>query len=307
MPEIIVYMSRRGIMDFVLITGLSGAGKTEAVRCLEDIGYFCVDNLPPAFIPKFAEIAGQSRGKITRVAVVIDVRGAAFFEDLWTALNRLKEQRFRIEVLFLEATDEALLKRFKESHRPHPLEKEAGGLLAGIKEERKRLEELRGRGTRIIDTTRLSPRQLKEKIRSIFAPQDGEQGPMIRIMSFGYKYGLPLDADMIFDTRFLPNPYWVDELRTHDGREETVSRYVLETPEGEAFITELHRFLGFVLPHAAREGGGQLTLAVGCTGGRHRSVAVAEKVASMLRKEGFRVVEEHRDIDREEQGKNGEE
>ncbi|MDI3280282.1 MAG: RNase adapter RapZ [Bacillota bacterium] len=283
-------------IEFVIITGLSGAGKTEAARALEDMGFFCVDNLPPSFIPTFAELCAQSGGKVNRIAMVIDVRGGDFFGALFEALEWLKSRQFRVTILFLEATEEVLIRRFKETRRRHPLEGE-GGLLAGIRAERERLEGLRTQATVVLDTSRLNPHQLKEKIYEFLrGKEEGVKGPEVRLISFGYKFGLPLDADLVFDLRFLPNPHYVEELRPKDGREEEVSRYILEAPVTQEFLQALHRFLLFLLPLLAAEGRRSVTIGLGCTGGRHRSVSIVEEVAARLKAEGYPVGVEHRDI-----------
>ncbi|MGE5554606.1 MAG: RNase adapter RapZ [Betaproteobacteria bacterium] len=280
---------------FVIITGLSGAGKTEAVRSFEDLGYFCVDNLPPALLPKFVELCGQTGGKIRRVALVIDIRGGEFFDTVADALDRLGEMGFSYDVLFLEASDEALIRRFKETRRRHPLAP-TGSLQEGIAGERAKLEMLRSRATKIIDTTHLSPHQLKEQIIQAFATDQDLTGLSIRVLSFGYRFGLPLDADLVFDVRFLPNPHWVEELRPLTGLEAEVRTYVFGSSQSQEYLNRLTSFISFMLPGFIKEGKTQLVIAIGCTGGRHRSVAIAEATGEFLRGQGYRVQVEHRDV-----------
>ncbi|MGI5838083.1 MAG: RNase adapter RapZ [bacterium] len=281
-------------MKFVIITGLSGAGRTQAVRALEDLGFFCVDNLPPTLIPKFAELCAQSEGKIAKIALVIDIRGGQFFGDLFAALEHLEETGFVFQILFLEAADETLVRRFKETRRRHPLAPQ-GRLLEGITAERKRLEELRGRAHRIIDTSRLTPNQLRDEVMSLFAA-DAEIDRMgITLVSFGFKYGLPLDADLVLDVRFLPNPHYVESLRPLPGTEAAVREYVTKWPITGRFIEKSFGLLDFLLPNYLSEGKTTLTVAVGCTGGKHRSVVIAEKLAEMLRKKGYEAAAVHRD------------
>lgn len=282
-------------IKFVIITGLSGAGKTQAVRALEDLGFFCVDNLPPTLIPKFAELCAQSEGKISKIALVIDIRGGQFFGDLFDSLEHLEETGFVYQILFLEAADETLVRRFKETRRRHPLAPH-GRLLDGITAERKQLEELRGRAHRIIDTSELTPNQLRDEIMSFFA-EDAEIDRLgITFVSFGFKYGLPLDADLVFDVRFLPNPHYVESLRPLPGTDAAVKEYVTKWSITGKFIEKSFGLLDFLLPHYLNEGKTTLTIAIGCTGGKHRSVVVAEKLKEMLQEKGYEAVAEHRDV-----------
>lgn len=278
---------------FVIITGLSGAGKSEAVRCFEDVGYFCVDNLPPALIPKFAELCEQSRGGVQRVALVIDVRGGRFFDALFDALEALAGRGIPFEILFLEASDEALVRRFKASRRRHPLE--GGTTLESITAERARLQPLRARAERVLDTSELSSSQLRREIGRHFGPRQADR-LNITVLSFGFKHGLPLDADLVFDVRFLPNPNYVAQLKPLTGMEPQVAEYVFKWPVAELFWQRLRDFIDFLLPHFAEEGKQQLLIAIGCTGGRHRSVAVAERLAAHLLRQGAEALSvEHRD------------
>lgn len=286
---------------FVIITGLSGAGKTHAVRVLEDLGFFCVDNLPPTLIPKFAELCSQPGGKVNRVALVIDIRGGEFFDSTFEALESLERVGFAYQILFLEASDEALVRRFKETRRRHPLAPQ-GRILEGIQEERRRLEELRGKAHIIIDTSNFTPQQLREQIKAIFAA-DQELPPfVVSVVSFGFKFGLPRDADLVFDVRFLPNPHYVESLRTLNGNHYTVKEYVMKWPLTQKFIRRLFGLICFLLPHYLNEGKPQLTIGIGCTGGQHRSVVVANRLAELLKARQHTVVVEHRDIEKNEPG-----
>lgn len=288
-------------IKFVIITGLSGAGKTQAVRALEDLGFFCVDNLPPVLLPKFAELCAQSEGKIHKIALVIDIRGGQFFDDLFAALEHLEETGFMYRILFLEASDETLIRRFKETRRRHPLALH-GRVVEGIAQERTRLDELRGRAHRIIDTSGLTPAQLRDEVMSIFADDAELERLGITVVSFGFKHGLPLDADLVFDVRFLPNPHYVDALRPLPGTEESVRSYVTKWPITGKFIKKAFGLLDFLIPHYINEGKTQLTVAVGCTGGKHRSVVIAEKLQELLREKGHKVAVEHRDVNKDGAG-----
>jgi UPF0042 nucleotide-binding protein len=286
----------QGGLDFLIVTGMSGAGRTTAVRSLEDLGYFCVDNLPPTLIPKFAELCLRSADKIRHIALVVDLRGGEFFESTFAALGELEEAGVAYRILFLEADDETLLRRFKETRRRHPLAAESR-VQEGIAEERRRLGEIRGRAHSIIDTSRLTPLELRTHVIRHFGPEGGGQ-PVITVLSFGFKFGLPMDADLVFDVRFLPNPQYVDELRRLDGADPAVSQYIFKWPVTASLMRRLSSLLDFLLPHYLAEGKTQLVVAIGCTGGQHRSVAVAERLAATLRGHGHRVVVEHRDVAR---------
>lgn len=283
-------------IHLLIITGMSGAGKTVAVQSLEDLGFFCVDNLPPVLIPKFAELIEQSGGRIEKIALVIDMRGREFFETLSDAIDRLAEmESVRYQILFLDADNQVLVRRYKETRRRHPLAPE-GLLLEGIQAERRLLEELKGRAHVVIDTSQLKPGQLKDKISSQFTNMDGSL--RVNVMSFGFKYGVPIDADIVFDVRFLPNPHYVKELKSLTGREEEVSEYVFKWPETKQFIQKLVDMLSFTLPYYQREGKAQLVVGIGCTGGKHRSVAIAEYLGALF-KNDYPVQVSHRDVDRE--------
>jgi len=284
-------------MRFVIVTGLSGAGKTQAVRCLEDLGFFCVDNLPPTLIPKFAEACYQTDGKIDRIALVIDIRGGKFFDDLFESLKYLKEQDYKYEILFLDASDEVLVKRFKEVRRKHPLSPE-GRITSGISLERNKLKEVKNKADNIIDTSKLSTRELKDAIIKIFSENGQiETEIMITVVSFGFKYGIPVDSDLVFDVRFLPNPFYIPELKKFSGNDLPVREYVMNHDVTKHFLDKLDDMLEFLIPNYHKEGKRQLIVSIGCTGGRHRSVTIANAVYEKLKERGHNANIEHRDID----------
>ncbi|HEY8463942.1 MAG TPA: RNase adapter RapZ [Bacillota bacterium] len=282
-------------MRFVIITGLSGAGKSEVVKSFEDLGYFCVDNLPPVLIPKFAELCAQSDGSINKIALVVDLRGGSFFDDIFGALENLEQNGFSYEILFLEAREEVLVRRFKESRRRHPLSA-SGAITAGIRTEQQRLEQIRGKATFIIDTSDLSVRELREKISQHFDQTFYQEKMPITVVSFGFKNGIPLDVDLMFDVRFLPNPHYVDSLRSLNGNRSEVAEYVLKWPLTTRFLTRLYDFMDFLVPQYLKEGKSNLIIGIGCTGGQHRSVTIANKLGDFLRTKGYRVIVDHRDI-----------
>jgi UPF0042 nucleotide-binding protein len=286
-----------GIAELVIITGMSGAGKTIAVQSLEDLGFFCVDNLPPVLIPKFAELIEQSSGKIGRVALVIDLRGREFFTALTEALNFLKTRHtVRYEILFLDARDQVLVTRYKESRRRHPLAPE-GPPLEGIRLERRLLEELKGLATQVIDTSDMKPARLKALITERFQMQSAGE-LTVNILSFGFKYGIPIDADLVFDVRFLPNPHYIEHLRPKTGLDEDVYEYVMKWDDTRVFLEKLTDLLKFLIPHYALEGKSQVVIGIGCTGGKHRSVAIAEYLGKELAEVAGKVRVSHRDAER---------
>lgn len=281
-------------MRFVIVTGLSGAGKTEATKSLEDIGYFCVDNLPPKLIPKLAEAC--SGGNIEKAALVIDIRGGIFFDDLFESLMYLKKSEFEYEILFLDSSDEILVKRFKESRRSHPLSPE-GRVINGINAERKKLREVKDRADIIIDTSKYAIRDLRGKINEYFGDAlVPEKQLSVTVLSFGFKYGIPVDSDLVFDVRFIPNPFYIPELKKYSGDDEPVKKYVLDQKETKGFITKIEDMLKYLIPNYIKEGKRQLIISIGCTGGRHRSVAIANAVHELLSNDGFDAKIEHRDI-----------
>ena len=281
-------------MRFVIVTGLSGAGKTEATKSLEDMGYFCVDNLPPRLIPKFAEACNS--GNIEKVALVIDIRGGVFFDDLFESLMYLKSSEFKYEILFLDASDDILVKRFKEARRSHPLAPQ-GRVLTGISEERNKLREVKDRADIIIDTSKYAIRDLREKINEYYGDEKSPEKQLsITILSFGFKYGIPVDSDLVFDVRFIPNPFYIPELKKYSGSDEPVKKYVLDQKETQGFIEKLEDMLRFLIPNYIKEGKRQLIVSIGCTGWRHRSVAIANAIHEQLLNDSFDSRIEHRDI-----------
>ncbi|QSS99555.1 RNase adapter RapZ [Pontibacillus sp. ALD_SL1] len=282
--------------QLVIITGMSGAGKTVAVQSFEDLGFFCVDNLPPALLPKFLELMKDPKNNIQKVALVMDLRGREFFDTLFEALDRLsKEDGLNEHILFLDAENQSLVSRYKETRRSHPLAPE-GLPMEGIQQERLMLDELRGRAQQIIDTTTLKPRELRERILESYAEKT-QQVFSVQVVSFGFKYGLPIDADLVFDVRFLPNPHYVEQMRPLTGLDDEVSKYVFKWTETNQFLEKLFDLLGYMLPQYKREGKSQLVIAIGCTGGQHRSVAIAEHIANHFSHDYVAHVT-HRDVDK---------
>lgn len=283
-------------MRFIIVTGLSGAGKSEATKSLEDMGYFCVDNLPPTLITKFADVCRQSDGKIDKVALVIDIRGGVFFDDLFETLGELEKEQFKYEILFLDAADEVLVKRFKEKRRSHPLS--AGGrVITGIELEREKLRDVKSKADVIIDTSKYKIGDLREEMMKLYGDEKVPQKQMsITVLSFGFKYGIPVDSDLVFDVRFIPNPFYIPELKPFSGLDLPVNDYVLKQHETIGFLSRLTDMLEFLIPHYKVEGKRQLIIAVGCTGGRHRSVAIAKEIYDRLHSKNYNVYIEHRDI-----------
>jgi UPF0042 nucleotide-binding protein len=283
-------------LEVTIITGMSGAGRSEAANVFEDLAYFVIDNLPPALITKVAELAqGSERPK--HYALVVDVRSGAFMEALDTALAELRAIGARTRVLFLDASNEVLVRRFEATRRPHPLA-ENDRVVDGIRRERALLEELKGQADLVVDTSNLNVHELRDRLRELFAEPTPEGTLQPHLVSFGYKHGLPLDVDLVFDCRFLPNPHWVEDLRPLTGLDEPVRRYVLDQEDTAGFLDELERLLELLLPGYVREGKSYLTIGIGCTGGHHRSVVVAEELAKRLRDRNFPVRVHHRDIAR---------
>ncbi|WP_018247917.1 RNase adapter RapZ [Orenia marismortui] len=282
--------------EFIIITGMSGAGKSEAIKILEDLGFFCVDNLPPALISKFAELYLRSQGKVEQVALVIDVRGGDFFDSLFEELSMLEGMGVNYKILFLESNTRMLINRFKKTRRRHPLAPK-GRISEAISLERKKLDKIRGKADKIIDTTNLSPKELKGAIKESFLKVSQDKQLTVSILSFGFKYGIPLDADLMFDVRFLPNPHYVDSLRPLTGENKKIQEYVLKWPVTQKFKEKLFDLIEFLLPNYIKEGKTHLTIAIGCTGGKHRSVTFAEKLYESLNGR-YNVLIEHRDSER---------
>ena len=284
-------------VKFTIITGLSGAGRSEAAKVFEDLGYFVIDNLPPALIEKMAELVVHRTSKIKQVALVVDARGGEFFAELDKELSELKDRGIEYRILFLEASDQVLVRRFEASRRKHPLESER--ITEGIAEERLLMRQLRDQADVILDTSNVNVHELRNKISSLFAEAAPKSGIAVNIISFGYKHGLPLDADMVFDCRFLPNPHWVEDLRPLNGTNRKVRGYVLTAEGAEEFLGKIRQLLGFLLPGFVTEGRHYLTIGIGCTGGKHRSVVVADEVARYLQERGFPSTVVHRDLGKE--------
>lgn len=284
-------------MKFVIVTGMSGAGKSTSLKMLEDLGYFCVDNLPVPLIVKFADLIFEPNSEITKAAVGIDVRTG--LSKVEAAFNELKDAGYTCEVLFLDCDDNVLVKRFKETRRAHPLVGD-GRVEDGIKKERELLKYLKKNASYIIDTSRLLTRELKSEIDDIFAKNKGYGNLFITVLSFGYKYGIPNDSDLVFDVRFLPNPYYIDELKQKSGETREVQEYVMGFQEANTFLDKLLDLLKFLIPNYVIEGKNQLVIAIGCTGGKHRSVTLANKLYERLSENnGYGVRIEHRDIDKD--------
>ena len=284
-------------LEVVVVSGLSGAGRSTAAKCLEDLGYYVVDNLPPSLIAAMVDLGSHTSGEVTRIAVVVDVRSRAFSADLRSVIGELDEQGYRPRVLFLEAADDVLVRRFENNRRAHPLQ--AGGrLVDGIAAERELLSDLYAVADLVVDTSRLSVHDLRRQLELEFS---GGAVPALRatVLSFGFKYGLPLDADLVADVRFLPNPHWIPELRPHTGQDPDVRDYVLSQEGAGRFLDVYAELLRLVGAGYQREGKRYLTLAIGCTGGRHRSVAMAEEIAKRLVGDGVQTTVAHRDLGRE--------
>jgi len=285
------------MLDLTIVTGMSGAGRSSAADVLEDLEFFVIDNLPPALIPKVAELASGG-GRPTSYALVVDVRSGAFMHDLEAALADLRETGARTRILFLDAADDVLVRRFEASRRRHPLA-DADGIADGISRERVLLEELKGQADLVVDTTNLNVHELRDRLRELFGEGEPDAGELqASVVSFGYKHGVPVDVDLLFDCRFLPNPHWIDELRPLPGTDPQVRTYVLEQEEAGAFLEELRRLFTLLLPAFVREGKAYLSIGVGCTGGRHRSVVIATELKVLLEDLGFSARLHHRDVDR---------
>jgi len=283
-------------MEFIIVSGMSGAGKTRAINVLEDIGYYCVDNMPPALIPRFAEMCFQSGGKISKVAFVTDARGANKLDKFFEGLDELKKAGFKYEILFLDASDEALIKRYKETRRMHPLMNiYNGSIVHAIAAERELLADIKKQASYIIDTSNLTSQQLKDYIIELYA-KDRKYNMIVSVQSFGFKYGAPTDADLVFDVRCFPNPFYVDELRNKTGLDKEVYDYVFGFPQTNIFMQKLCDMINFLIPLYIEEGKSSLLIAIGCTGGKHRSIAIAEKLNKYINENITHSAVTHRDI-----------
>jgi RNase adapter protein RapZ len=285
-------------MTFVVITGLSGAGKSYAIKCFEDMGFFCVDNLPTTLIPTFADLIARAGDKYQRVALGVDVREGEYLSHLLEALAALRQRGHVVEVLFFEANEEALVRRYRETRRRHPLAPD-GNVLDGIRAERKALSTVREVADRVVDTSVMTVHQLKDLLIDAYVAPRSRPGLAVSLVSFGFKHGVPFDADLVFDVRCLPNPHFVEKLRPLDGRDSQVREFVMDHDESRELLRRITDFLRFVLPAYQREGKAYLTIAVGCTGGRHRSVALVEELRAVIDELGLTPTLVHRDIDRE--------
>ena len=283
--------------EVLIVTGMSGAGRTTTANALEDLGWFVVDNLPPQMLAPLSVLAAKVGSSLPRLAVVVDVRGRSFFADLRASLAGLRDSGVRLRVLFLDASDEVLVRRFESVRRPHPLQ-EDGRILDGIERERELVSELRATADLVVDTSDLNVHQLTSKVLEIFS-DEGPSRLRVTVMSFGFKYGIPVDADHVVDVRFLPNPFWVAELRARTGRDAAVSEYVLGQAGAAEFIDRYVSALEPVMAGYVRENRAYVTIAIGCTGGKHRSVAIAETIAQRLRDKGINATADHRDLGRE--------
>lgn len=286
------------IPDIVIITGMSGAGRSTAAKSLEDLDWFVVDNLPPGLLATMADLGGRVADAVPRIAVVVDVRSRGFLTDLEAAIDELEARGVKPRVVFLEAGDDELVRRFENVRRPHPLQGD-GRLVDGIAREREVLREVRAEADLVLDTTGLNVHELRAKIVGFFGNHDGESSLRATVVSFGYKYGLPVDADLVVDCRFLPNPHWVPELRPMTGRDAPVRDYVLAQRGAKEFLDAYTEVLRLLAEGYEREGKHYVTLAVGCTGGKHRSVAMTEQLAARLKEQGIEVQVAHRDLGRE--------
>lgn len=284
-------------MRFVVVTGMSGGGKSTALRMLEDVGFYCVDNLPVPLIEKFVELIATPGGEVTKVALGLDVRADQAFEDVQKILEKLKANGYSFEILFMEANDKTLLKRYKETRRVHPLSPD-GRIEDGIKKERKILSDIREKSDYVIDTSNLLTRELKEELERIFVQNEEYNSLMVTILSFGFKHGIPADADLVFDVRFLPNPFYIDELKYKTGNDKEVQDYVMSFSESEEFMKKLIDMIQFLIPNYVKEGKYRLVIAIGCTGGKHRSVTLANELYIRMKDKGtYGMKLYHRDVD----------
>lgn len=285
-------------MQFVIVSGLSGAGKSKTASFLEDLGFYCVDNMPADLIPQFARLCLATKGRYERVALVTDVRGSLTFEGLFHALDSLDQMRLQFTIIYVEADTDVIIKRYKETRRKHPLTKDGSDLLAAVERERMLLEPIRNRANAVINTSHLSSAKLRGEIINLVAGDLRDRAMTVSVMSFGFKYGLPMDADLVFDVRFLPNPYYIENLKYQTGLDEDVKNFVFSYQQSKDFIEKVEDLMAFCLPSYVDEGKTNLVIAIGCTGGKHRSVAVAQAVGDFAAKRGYSTTVSHRDLAR---------
>lgn len=283
------------MMDVMIVTGLSGAGKSQAIHCLEDLGYYCIDNMPPALINDFMNLTAQDKIMIEKAAFVVDIRGGEFFEDFKESLNQMKRVGVDFKIMFLEASDEVLIRRYKETRRTHPLS-QSGSILEGIQAERAKLSEIRKEASYILDTSNMKTAKLNEEIKELLSAGENGDSFTITVESFGYKHGMALDADWVFDVRFIPNPFYLASMKNLTGNSKKVQEYVLRFPESQQFVNQIHKLINDLIPMYVREGKYHLVLAFGCTGGQHRSVTMANEFARRFKEDGKRVILIHRDL-----------
>ena len=284
-------------MKFLIVTGMSGAGKSNATKCLEDMGFYCIDNMPPSLIGQFLELAELGTGEVDKAAFVMDIRGGEFFDALMQSIRELKSKGREFQILFLEASDEVLIRRYKETRRTHPMSN-GGGVQQGIMLERQRLQEIRKISDFIVDTSVMRPNQLKQTIQELVdSKEDGKRNRLsLTVLSFGYKHGIPLEADNVFDVRFIPNPFYLKSLKALTGNNRKVRDYVMKWEETRIFIEEAQQLIGHMIPFYVKQGKSNLVIAFGCTGGQHRSVAIANEFYELFKKEGYRINLVHRDL-----------
>lgn len=285
-------------MEFIIVTGMSGAGKSTAIKFFEDIGCYCVDNLPPMLIPNFAELIGTKEYRENKVVLGLDIRGGILFEDFFRGLEALQEMGHTYEIIFFDSEDQALIKRFKETRRLHPLAK-TERLHEGIEKEREILKEVKNKANYIIDTTHILAKDTREVLYKIYSQDKPFQSLMITILIFGFKYGVPLDADLVFDVRFAPNPYYIPEMRPLTGNDAVIKEYVMKFDVTQKFIAKLKDMTDFLIPYYMQEGKNQLVIAIGCTGGKHRSVVIGNELYQHLKQSDIAVTIQYRDIDQD--------
>ncbi|MGL4738877.1 MAG: RNase adapter RapZ [Cellulosilyticaceae bacterium] len=286
-------------MELLIVTGMSGAGKSTAIKYFEDLGYYCIDNLPPMLMPHFVELIEGKNQLYDKVVLGIDIRGGILFDDLFVSLKKVELKGYAYEIVFFDCDDDTLIKRYKETRRLHPLARNER-INEGIQKEREILREVKNRANYIIDTTYLLPKDVKTILQDAMVKKSDFKNLMITIVVFGFKYGIPIDADLVYDVRFIPNPYYIPEMRPLTGNDEIIKKYVMEWEVTEKFLEKLKDMVGFLVPYYIQEGKNQLVIGVGCTGGKHRSVVIANELADFLQKSGNMVTIQHRDIDKDQ-------